>query len=178
MPVETVEGLKGSHESRHGIVIFDSKFGNTERVAKSLAGGLVRSGLEVTCVSTGDVQLVSLWGFDLVAIGAPTQMFTASKPMKDFLLRLEKVDGLKGKVGFAFDTKFGSAFSGSAAKFIEKRLEQLGMSIIRPRQSAIVGKTEGPLEEGEMEAFEKIGYEIGNSIRKGEKTVPSPGARQ
>ena len=100
-------------------------------------------------------------------------MFTASKPMKDFLLKLEEGQRLKGKSGFAFDTKFGSPLAGSAAKFIEKNLAHLGMNIIRPRQSAIVEKTEGPLEEGEMEAFERIGYEIGNALRRDEKTVSS-----
>jgi flavodoxin I len=178
MQVETVDTVKMRHESLRGIVIFDSKFGNTEKVAKSLAGGLVRAGIETICTNTRDVKRESLMGFDLIAVGAPTQMFTASKPMKNFLLELEGVQGLKGKLGFAFDTKFGSPLAGSAAKYIEKRLEQLGLSIVKPRQSAIVGKTEGPLEEGEMEVFEKIGYEIGRTMGKVEKTVPSPTPRQ
>ncbi len=169
--------MKELHVSRNGIVIYDSKFGNTEKIAKSLAGGLVRAGLETVCANVRDVKLESLSDFDLIAIGAPTQMFTASRPMKDFLLTLEGVQGLKGRFGFAFDTKFGSPMAGSAAKYIEKRLEQFGMNVVRQRQSAIVGKTEGPLEEGEMEAFEKIGYEIGNSIMK-EKTVLNLGARK
>ena len=100
-------------------------------------------------------------------------MFTASKSMKDFLLKLEEVQGLKGRFGFAFDTRFGSRLAGSAAKFIEKKLETIGLNIIKPRQSAIVEKTEGPLEEGEMEAFERTGYEIGNTIGKEEKTNSS-----
>jgi flavorubredoxin len=158
---------------RHGVVIFDSKFGNTEKIAKSLAGGLLRAGVEVVCTNATDVKIESLPGFDLIAIGGPTQMFTASKPMKDFLSKLDGVQSLKEKFGFAFDTKFGSALSGSAAKYIEKKLEQFGVKIVRPRQSAIVGKTEGPLEEGEMESFESIGYEIGNRMREDEKTRSS-----
>lgn len=96
-------------------------------------------------------------------------MFTASKPMKDFLLKLEEVKGLNGKSGFAFDTKFQSPLAGSAAKFIQKRLTELGMKIVRQRQSAIVEKSEGPLEEGEMETFERIGFEIGNTLSRDEK---------
>lgn len=105
-------------------------------------------------------------------------MFTASKPMKDFLLKLSEVQGLKGKSGFAFDTKFQGPIAGSAAKFIESRLTALGMKLVRSRQSAIVQKTEGPLEEGEMEAFEKIGYEIGSTMRREEKTVTTLTGRQ
>ena len=164
-------------ESERGVVIFDSKFGNTEKIAKSLAGGLMRAGVEAASANTGDIQIDSLTEFDLIAIGGPTQMFTASKPMKEFLIKLERVQGLTGKSGFAFDTKFGSAIAGSAAKYIEKRMEQMGMTIVKSRQSAIVLTTEGPLKEGEMEAFEKIGYEIGNSIRK-EKPMPNLGVSQ
>jgi len=156
-------------KSDRGVVIFDSKFGNTEKIAKSLAGGLLRAGVHAICVNTRDFRLDSLTEFDLIAIGGPTQMFTPSKPMKDFLLRLGEVQGLKGKSGFAFDTKFGSPLAGSAAKFIEKRLAELGMNMVRPRQSAIVEKSEGPLEEGGMEAFERIGFEIGTTLTADEK---------
>ncbi len=155
---------------RHGVVIYDSKFGNTEKIAKSLAGGLQMGGMEVTCVNTNDVQTESLKDYDFIAIGAPTQMFTASRPMKDFLLKLEGVQGLRGKYAFAFDTKFASRLSGSASKYIEKSLKELGMKIVRPRQSAIVDKTEGPLGGGEVESFERTGFDIGTSLTKYGKT--------
>ena len=85
---------------------------------------------------------------------------------------------MKGKYGFAFDTKFKNRLAGSGAKFIEKRLAELGMKIIRPRQSAIVKKTEGPLEEDEEQAFERIGFEIGSALTKDLETVPRITARQ
>ena len=158
--------MNQSDKHEHGVVIYDSKFGNTEKIARSLAGGLQMAGLDVTCVNTNDVQAESLKDYDFIAVGAPTQMFTASRPMKDFLLKLAGAQSLKGKYGFAFDTKFASPLSGSASKYIEKRLKDLGMKIVRPRQSAIVDKTEGPLEGGEVEAFEQIGFDIGTSLTK------------
>ena len=158
--------MNQSDKHEHGVVIYDSKFGNTEKIARSLSGGLQMAGLDVTCVNTNDVQAESLKDYDFIAVGAPTQMFTASRPMKDFLLKLAGVQSLKGKYGFAFDTKFASPLSGSASKYIEKRLKDLGMKIVRPRQSAIVDKTEGPLEGGEVEAFEQIGFDIGTSLTK------------
>jgi flavorubredoxin len=150
----------------HAVVIFDSKFGNTGQVAKSLAGGLQKAGLVVNCLNMRDVKVESLVEYDLIAVGAPTQAFTATKPMKDFLKRLENIEALKGKRGFAFDTKFASRLSGSASKSIEGQLSKLGMEMVRPRQSAIVKKTEGPLEESEQETFERIGYEIGTTLNK------------
>jgi flavorubredoxin len=158
--------MNQSDKNGRGVVIYDSKFGNTEKVAKSLAGGLERAGMDATCVNTNDVQTDSLKDYDFIAIGAPTQAFTASKPMKDFLTQLQEVQGLRGKYGFAFDTRFARRLSGSASKYIEKKLESVGMEIVKPRQSAIVEKTEGPLEEGEVEVFERVGFDIGISLAK------------
>ncbi|MBO0888201.1 flavodoxin domain-containing protein [Candidatus Bathyarchaeota archaeon] len=149
--------------SERAIVIFDSKFGNTGEIASSFSSGLNRAGLDVDCFNMRDVDVRTLGDYDLIAVGAPTQAFTASKPMKDFL---DKLDGnaMKGKRAFAFDTKFESRLSGSASKYIEKRLSELGMQIVRHRESAIVKKSEGPLKDGETEMFERIGFEIGAEL--------------
>ena len=74
---------------------------------------------------------------------------------------------LSGKYGFAFDTKFDSRMSGSAAKFIERELNKLCLDIIAPRESAIVfGQKEkeggARLKEGEEKRFEQIGFRLGS----------------
>ena len=69
------------------------------------------AGLVSMCVNTNDVQTETLKDYDFIAVGAPTQMFTASRPMKDFLLKLEGVQGVEGNYAFAFDTKFASRLS-------------------------------------------------------------------
>jgi flavorubredoxin len=158
--------MEESRKPEHAIVIFDSKFGNTAKIAKSLASGLQMAGVETACLSISDVEPQSLANYDLIAMGAPTQAFSASRPMKDFLNRLGETSVLKGKRGFAFDTRLDSRFSGSASKFIEKKLAELGMEIVRDRQSAIVGGSEGPLEAGEMEAFERIGFDMGSLLAR------------
>ncbi len=165
--------MSQSRTPKRGIVIFDSKFGNTEKIAKSLASGLELAGFRTDCINARDVRVSSFVEYGFIAVGAPTQAFTASKPIKEFLSQLEGAQGLKGKYGFAFDTKFRNRLAGSAAKFIEKKLIELGMEIITPRQSAIVKKTEGPLEEREEQAFEQVGFEIGSRIAKDEKIVSS-----
>ncbi|MGB6672371.1 MAG: hypothetical protein WBE34_08055 [Candidatus Nitrosopolaris sp.] len=67
-------------------------------------------------------------------MGAPTQFLTASKAMKDFLLRLE-AGSFARKYGFTFDTRYDSFMAGSAAKYIDKRLGTTGMQIINPHTS-------------------------------------------
>jgi len=131
---------------KKAVVIFDTRYGNTENVAKALAKGIHRSAVEVACFNIDDVQIGALVEYGFLAIGGPTHYQTASKRMKDFLGRLEQVN-LRGKYGFAFDTRVDSFWAGSAAKFIEKKLKTLGLHIVRPRSSAMVRRAEGEWEE-------------------------------
>jgi flavorubredoxin len=145
--------------------MFDTRYGNTEKIAKSLERGLNQTGIETICVNTRDVTVDLLKQYDMIGVGAPTQFMTASRPMKKFLGKLKSMN-LFGKYGFAFDTKFDSRMSGSAAKFIEEKLKNLGLEIIAPRESAIVfgmNEKEGGaiLKEGEETRFEQIGLRIG-----------------
>ena len=155
------------------IILFDTLFGNTERIADSLAKGLHETGVEAKVLNIKESNPDDLLGYDLLVLGAPTQYFTASKPLKVFLEQLNGVD-LNGMRGFAFDTKLDSRLSGSAAKFIEKKLGGLGVDIIRPRASAIVigQKAKGDqvgdavLKEGMEDLFESIGKELGALLQK------------
>lgn len=150
---------------KRAYVIFDTRFGNTEKIAKSFERGLREADIQTSCVNAKDIEADSLKQFDLICIGAPTEAFTASKPIKEFLEKLKNID-LSGKYGFAFDTKFDWPISGSAAKFIEKKLGNMGLQIITSRVSAIVKRKKGEptLKEGEEERFREIGLRVGNAL--------------
>jgi len=151
-------------------VIFDTRYGNTEKIARSFETGLKKAGIETVCVNAKDVADDSLKQCDLICVGAPTEAFGASRPMKEFLGKLKSID-LSGKHGFAFDTKLDWRFSGSAAKFIEKELSNLSLRIIAPRESAIVfalkeagAITGARLKEGEEKRFEQVGLRVGAAL--------------
>ncbi|MGQ9506643.1 MAG: flavodoxin family protein [Candidatus Bathycorpusculaceae bacterium] len=144
---------------KRAIVIYDTKFGNTEKIARALARGLEKGRVKVECVKADEADVNRLIEYDFLAFGSPTHAFSISKPMKTFLEKLKGVD-FKGKKAFAFDTKYKSWLAGSAGKGIEKRLKGFGMNIVKPHTSAIVKGAEGPLAEGMEEIFEKIGSEI------------------
>ena len=148
---------------KRAIVIYDTKFGNTEKIAKALVRGMEKGGVKADCVKADEADVNRLGEYDFLAFGAPTHAFGISKPMKAFFEKLKSVD-LKGKKAFAFDTKFKSRLAGSAAKGIEKRLNRFGLIIVKPYTSAIVKGSEGPLAEGMEESFEKIGIEIAGLI--------------
>lgn len=145
------------------LVIYDSKFGNTEKIAKALVTGMQREGITAEYAKVEEVDIDKLTEYDLLAVGGPTHMRTASKPMKAFLEKLDRID-VRGKKAFAFDTKVEFRLAGSAGKAIEKKLQKLHMNIVKPHTSAIVMGNEGPLKDGEEEAFKQIGSELTESL--------------
>ncbi len=154
------------------IVVYDSNFGNTERIARALAAGLRDGGIDADTARVDGVEAGELAGYDFIAVGGPTHIISASKPMKEFLERLKTVD-LRGLKGFSFDTRNESRMNSrmwlmlenSAARVIEGALRKEKMDIVRPRRSAIVEGREGPLHEGMEETFRQIGVEIAKSIK-------------
>jgi len=157
---------------RKGIVVYDSNFGNTEKIARALALGLGEKGAEIDCLKVDQVDVERLAEYDFIAVGGPTHVISASKPMKEFLERLKTVD-LRGLKGFSFDTRNESRmnsrmwlmFENSAARVIEGALRKMKVDIVRPRRSAIVEGREGPLHEGMEETFRQIGVEIAESLQ-------------
>jgi flavodoxin len=143
------------------LVVYDSVYGNTEKVARALAKGLEDDGVDVDCVRVDAVKFDELSGYDLLVVGSPVHAWSASKPIKAFLERLKSVGGLSGKKAFALDTKMGrSRLAGSAGGKIEGKLKSLGLTIVKPHASAVVKGREGPLEEGAEEKFKQLGAEL------------------
>jgi flavorubredoxin len=162
------------------IVLFDTLFGNTEKIANSLVKGLQDEGIGADCMSIITADIDKIVSYDFIALGAPTQFETASRPMKEFLERLKDLD-LKSKYGFAFDTRLDDIMAGSAAEYIEKKLETYGLKILRPYKSATViwqeeksegqegSKTQANLENRMETLFEETGREIGRLLQHKEK---------
>jgi flavorubredoxin len=172
------------HAGLKSIIIYHTRFGNTERIAKSIEMGLKKASgrQDVVCINVTDVMAVidSVKEHDLICIGAPTEGFTAPKPIKQFLRKLKSID-LSGRYGFAFDTKVESRLAGSAAKFIEKELTSQGLQLIAARRSAIVypvkemGSISGArLKEGEDKTFEQVGLQLGTACMHIDRNVLDP----
>jgi len=157
---------------RKGIVVYDSNFGNTERIARALARGLEEEGAEVDCLRIDEVDVERLAEYDFIAVGGPTHMIRTSKPMKAFLERLRTVD-LRGLKGFSFDTRNESRMNSrsllllenSAARVIEGVLKSRKVEIVMPRRSALVEGREGPLYDGMEEMFTQMGAEIAGTLQ-------------
>ena len=159
--------LKCAHTKRNAIVIYDTKYGNTETLAKALATGLIQQGVPCDCCNIADVAVKQVARYTFLAIGGPTHMAGMSKSMKQFLNTLQQCD-LRGKTGFCFDTRVASRLNrfdlNSAARRIEKRLKRMQVTLLKKRQSALVLGREGPLDPGVEQRFERLGIELGTLL--------------
>jgi flavodoxin len=143
------------------LVVYDSVFGNTEKVGQAMGEALAAQA-EVVALRVGDVQPAHLTGLDALLVGSPTRAFSPTPAIKAWLRGLPP-GSLRGVRVAAFDTrvsveKAGSAILtfmvrifGYAAEPIGKRLVGKGGEMIVPPGGFFVGGTEGPLEEGELE---------------------------
>ncbi|MCX6643471.1 MAG: flavodoxin family protein [Candidatus Bathyarchaeota archaeon] len=142
------------------MIIYDSVFGNTEKIAKSMEVSLEAQ--EVKMIRVSNVTPDQLTGVQLLVVGSPTRGFRPTKPTTDFLKKIPS-NGLKGVKVAAFDTRitidekvplilrFLSNIFGYAAKPIADKLTEKGGELIMPPEGFIVKGSEGPLKEGEFE---------------------------
>jgi flavodoxin len=145
------------------LVVYDSFFGNTERIAQAIGNALGRQE-NVGIVRVADVRPEQLTGLKLLIVGSPTRAFRPSPAIKKFLKSIPK-NGLKGVKVAAFDTRVTDEEIDSAvfilrilvnifgyvARPISDRLVKKGGQLIAPPEGFFVQGMEGPLKEGELE---------------------------
>lgn len=134
------------------LVVYDSKFGNTEQLARAIAETLAAGEpAAVVPVPASTARARDLVGIDLLAVGGPTQGHGLSPALKAFLESLPS-EAVRDLPTVTFDTRLAwpRFLSGSAATASAKRLTQQGARLLRPPESFLVTGSEGPLAEGEL----------------------------
>jgi len=86
------------------LVIYDSVFGNTEKVALAIAESL-RSRASVEILKADQADPGQLTGFGLLVVGSPTRGFRPTETLAGLLNRIP-AKALKGIRVAAFDTRF------------------------------------------------------------------------
>jgi len=132
------------------LVVYDSKFGNTERVARAIAEKL-GVGEPAPVMPVGAVSKHNLIGIDLLVVGGPTQGHGVSSALRVFLAGIPQ-DVVRGMSTASFDTRlrWPRILSGSAAAGCARRLEQKGARLLVSPECFLVTSAEGPLVEGEL----------------------------
>lgn len=92
------------------LVIYDSRTGNTEKMAHAVAEGVREEGIEVVVKKVDEVEVEELLNFEGIIVGSPTYFGQMSGKMKHFIDESVKMyRKLEGKVGAAFTSAGGSA---------------------------------------------------------------------
>jgi flavodoxin len=132
------------------LVIYDSKFGNTETIARTIAQALEEKAT-VNLARAAEYGEARWQGVDLLVVGCPTQGWRPTPDTTAFLGRIPK-GALAHTAVAAFDTRFDKSvwLTGSAAKRIEGTLRKQGVRLVVPPESFFVDGSEGPLADGEL----------------------------
>lgn len=149
------------------LVVYESLWGNTEKVARAIAAELQKT-MEVV-VNDTDTAPGSVDGFDLVLVGGPTHALSMSRAstradavtsrhapqhpgrgIREWFNDLSPAP--EGTRGASFDTRLDSPrLPGSAAKAAKHELRSLGFTVIVKPETFRVHGGEGPLVDGELE---------------------------
>jgi flavodoxin len=134
------------------LVVYDSQYGNTERIAQAIASTLRAFG-QVQAVRVDPAHPIEFQGVDLLILGSPTQGFRPTPAIQSFLEKVSSAS-LSGLAVACFDTRFrGRLWKNSAAPRMARQLRTMGVEPIVPPESFFVKtmKKEGPLLAGEVE---------------------------
>jgi flavodoxin len=139
-------------------IVYDSVFGNTEKVAKAIATGF-GVGFTVNLLTVQKGQGADLSDADLLIVGSPTRGFRPTPMISEFV---ESLSVSEGKLAAAFDTRIDTETinpaplrwvveaGGYAADRIAASLKHRGFQLKDAAGFLVVG-TEGPLKDHELE---------------------------
>jgi flavodoxin len=133
-------------------VVYESRYGNTLRIARAIAARLEAAG-PVRVVDAADPGAFALDGADLIVVGGPTEGHGVSQTLRERLAAVPS-DGLTGIMAAPFDTRLDwpAFLAGSAAKGIAEALRQKGARLVATPESFLgSGMKEFRLRDGESE---------------------------
>jgi flavodoxin I len=147
------------------LVVYDSVYGNTEKIAEAIGGAV--SGGEVRVLRAGEVGPPELEDISLLVVGSPAQGGRPTPEIKDFLGRISKSE-INGLDAAAFDTRYAAKAArifGYAADRIASSLKKKGANLIVDPEGFFIDGKEGPLKAGELERAASWGQGIAAAIR-------------
>lgn len=170
------------------VIVFESLFGNTERLARAVGAGLASGGAQVTLAEVRHVRPEDVRGCDLLVVGAPTHALSLSRPntredavrqgadpgrgesgVREWLGTLHATwgDGPRPLVA-AFDTRLEKVrhWPGSAARKTARSLGHEGFDLLEPPTSFYVEGIKGPLVAGERDRAQQWGRALRADLRR------------
>ena len=156
------------------LVVYDSYFGNTKKIAQCIAETLF-DGNDVRLCRAGEVGPGDLTGVGLLVVGSPTRAFSPVVSIKHFLRSMDARQ-LKGVKIAAFDTRIALdsirskvlrklvGTLGYAAEPVSRKLIRKGGEAAADPAGFVVTDSEGPLKQGEIQRAAEWAEGIRNSV--------------
>lgn len=133
-------------------IVYESKFGNTAKVADALRDGFKGAGVtdvEASMIDSADVNKVVT--YDAILVGSPNHIGGPTRRVRRFIRSLSAFN-LEGKRVAFFDTYIGGDFGKAVAKMHnELKARNPDAVIFAPGLSLRVEGMKGPLAEGELD---------------------------
>jgi len=158
-----------------GIVVYDTSYGNTRKIAESIAETLRESGVEVDLFDVKDVKKLSAKAYDFLVLGSPTRFGTMSFAIRGFLGKVKSEEWIS-KPFAAFDTENPENIERSriekkewsAAEKISEKLRDKKMNQLLPVLKALVFGQKGPVKEGEIDRTKDYARELATKLKEQE----------
>jgi flavodoxin len=151
-----------------GIVVYDSSYGNTKKIAEAISDTLKESGVEADAFYVKDVNNLSARNHNFLVLGSPTKFGTMSFAVKGFLGKVKSKEWMN-KHFAAFDTENPENIErkeGSAAEKIAEKLREKQMNQLLPVLKAVVLGQKGPLKEGEIEQAKEYARRLAIELKR------------
>ena len=135
------------------LIVYDSQFGNTERIARAIAERLGTARL----LRVDEVDESALATCDLLIAAGPTQRQKTSPAMRAWLENLPR-GILKDVLTATFDTRYRMSrfLSGSAAERIASSLKKAGVRLVVPPESFFMERDVPPQGEKRRHEIEHL----------------------
>jgi len=151
-----------------GIVVYDSSYGNTKKIAETIAETLKESGMEADLFYVKNAKKLNAKDYNFLVLGSPTRFGTMSFAVRFFLRKVKSKEWMN-KPFAAFDTENPENIErkeGSAAEKIAEKLREKQMNQLLPVLKAVVLGRKGPLQEGEIERTKEYARELAIKLKK------------
>ncbi len=154
-----------------GLVVYDSKTGNTEKMAVAIGRGMKKAGLDTETKRVENTSMSDLTDADAIVFGSPTYFANVSSKMKELIDETVEIypNQLKNKVGAAFTSWGGIGAETTLLFFIMAML--LHRMIIVGHQSgefgAIAFGAPDDKRVAQCEAFGERVADVTKAIAKG-----------
>jgi len=155
------------------VVVYDSRSGDTRRVAEAIVTALAEFG-SARMLAAQDASATFWEHRDLLVVGGPTEGRHATPAVHALFDRLP-AHALRGICAAAFDTRMDwpRLVSGSAAADIHHWLHNAGAIVVAPDESFLV-TAQPSLKDGELERAPHWARMVATAVQAATTSSPHP----